>query len=239
MNIANVLDLKTEKQSAFEKMMLDGIQGANRVQASFKVAIEQIEKNTPYKKILTLVPFKISVVKLLSGDDKDHKVNGRYDPRKDEASLHQNPALRMLVVELIKHELAHHLVHTFMDPRNHDSHGHLIGPKGNNIYVKYEMVEDLFNAAQDEYQKEKSRVEKESGVKIGEDLDKHWEKLFETGTLAPSIYSLKTNHDWFAESMALYWSQSDEMEKFAKRFPATYNAIDLLLRGKVLDRVDE
>src|SRR5438552_43614 len=129
MKLAEVL-ASAVTSSSFEAMMLKAIKGTSNAQSGFKIAIEQIEQNTKNKKILTLVPVKtIDLIKVLPGDEEEKKVSGRYMPDPDKITLRQPQAMRMLVVQLIKHEFGHHLADNFLNPKNHDSHGHLINPK--------------------------------------------------------------------------------------------------------------
>ena len=244
MNLAGTLDIRAEGYtSPFAKMMFKALSSVvktppiENIESGYKIAVEMIEKAAKDKNILTLIPLKsIEIVKLLSGDKKEKKVSGRYDPTDDGIILRQTPAMRLLISQLVKHEFGHHLIDNFMNPKNHDSHGHLINPKGNDIYVNYELVDDLYNGALEEYTKEKSDVEKKSGVDIGDNPDENYSELFKVGTKAPSLYSLRTIDEWLGEAFALYCTPSEEKDAWSKKFPKTFAAIDAVLSGKVLNK---
>lgn len=236
MNLKTTIDLRAAKNdSEFQKMMYAAIKHTRNIESGFKIAVEKIEKYTPYKPILTLIPLnEINIIKLLPGDEKAKKVSGRYDPDKDSITMRQAPAFRLMVIELLCHEFGHHLADTYLNPKNHDSHGHIINPKGTNVYVHCELVDELYTGAEDEYNKEKAKLEEKSGVDLDDNVDKEFEKLYNVGTDAPSLYSLRTIDEWFAEFFALAFTASNESDILKKRFRKTWDAVNAVLTGRVL-----
>ena len=222
MKLQDVLELKSQKDNALVEVLRKAVaEYTHEIPTAWKTAADHIWDNTRDKSVLTKVPLKkISLVTILPKDQRDKKVSGRYVPNKSKILMRETIALRLLAVQLIKHEFAHHLAEVYFNP---DKLGN--GDVAQNLKAGY--VE--------EWEAEREQVEKESHIQIGDDIDEDWEELFRTGTRAISLYALRTPDEWIAEAFALAWTPGSEqvLIEMRKRFPKTFQAVDAVLNNKI------